>query len=57
MRAMKNKCKTCGRDLPSKEGDFTTFMNKTIKRVFRRMDNEYKITKSKRKDIAKSSKR
>ena len=42
-----NKCKLCGGDLPVKtksdQGDFTKFMDETIKRVFRRMDEEFGI--------------
>ena len=40
----KNRCKTCGQDLPDTklyQGDFTKFMDKTIKKVFRRMDEEF----------------
>ena len=49
-----NKCKTCGQHLPVKhvsdQGDFTKFMDKTIKRVFRIMDEEFGI------NVKKSSK-
>ena len=47
MKKMPSKCKLCGGELPVKtssdQGDFTAFMNKTIKRVFRRMDEEFGI--------------
>ena len=43
-----NKCKECGQSLPDREkklyqGDFTTFMDNTIKKVFRRYDEKYRI--------------
>ena len=41
----KNKCKECGQNLPDRKGlvDFTSFMDKTIKKVFRRMDEEFGV--------------
>ena len=46
----KNKCELCGGDLPVTnldQGDFTAFMDATIKRVFRRMDEKFGVTTKK----------
>lgn len=45
LKMKKNKCKKCGQNLPDRKGlvDFTSFMDKTIKKVFRRMDEEFGV--------------
>ena len=49
LKMKKNRCKTCGQDLPYHEDvvDFTSFMDKTIKKVFRRMDEKFGISTKK----------